>query len=132
MPPIPHLGGIQRIGNEPARALAGVPIAQPVGIGAVVEAGAVLAVIAKVSVSANASRHGIFQAAVAVEAAVVLTVLDAAIVSQEWWSTLACAKSIANTLRVPREGNRIISIVLDLARKLSDSGDVLIGVGVDI
>ena len=67
--------------NEPARALARVPIAQPVGIGAIVETGNVLAVIAKVSVSANASRHGIFQAAVAVEAAVVLAVLDAAIIA---------------------------------------------------
>ena len=118
--------------NEPARALARVPIAQPVGIGAIVETGNVLAVIAKVSVSANASRHGIFQAAVAVEGAVVLAVLDAAIVSQEWWSALACAESVANALRVTREGNCIISIVLDLARKLPDSGDVLIGIGVDI
>lgn len=132
MPSIPHLGGIQRIGNVPTGALAGVPVAQPVGIRAIVETGDVLAVIAKVSVSANASRHGIFQAAVAVEAAVVLAVLDAAIVSQEWWSTLACAKSIANTLRVTREGNCIISIVLDLARNLSDSRDILISVGVDI
>ena len=118
--------------NEPARALARVPIAQPVGIGAIVETGNVLAVIAKVSVSANASRHGIFQAAVPVEGAVVLAVLDAAIVSQERRSTLTCAKSVANALRVTREGNCIISIVLDLARKLPGSGDVLIGIGVDI
>lgn len=59
-----------------------------------------MAVLAKVSIPADASRHGILQAAVAVEAAVVLAVLDAAIVSQEWWGALTRAKTIANALGV--------------------------------
>ena len=54
--------------------------------------------LAKVSISADAARHGILEAAMTVEAAVVLTVLDGTIVSQEWRSALARAKAIANAL----------------------------------
>ena len=59
-----------------------------------------MAILAKVSISADAARHGILEVAMTVEAAVVLTVLDGTIVSQEWRSTLASAKAIANALRV--------------------------------
>ena len=59
-----------------------------------------MTILAKVSISTDAARHGIFEAAMAVEAAVVLTVLDGTIVSQEWWGALARAKAIANALRV--------------------------------
>jgi len=98
MPTIPHSALIPWISDESARALTCIPIAQPIGIRAIVQTSNVLAVLAKVSISTDATRHGILKAAVAIEAAVVLAVLDGTIVSQEWWGALARAKAIANAL----------------------------------
>ena len=100
VPTVPDTAVIEWIGNESARALTCVPIAHSIGIRAIVQTGNVLAVLAKVSIPADASRHGILQAAVAVEAAIVFAVLDAAIVSQKWWGALARTKTVANSLGV--------------------------------
>jgi hypothetical protein len=91
---------IQWVGDESAFALTCIPITQTIGIRAIVQTGNVLAVLAKVSISTDATRHGILKVAVAVEAAVVLAIFDGTIVSQEWRSALARSKTIANALRV--------------------------------
>lgn len=68
----------------------------------------------------------------AVEAAVVFAVLDAAIVSQEWWGALARAKPVANALGVAGKRYGVVSVVFYLARKLPDPRNVFIGVSVDV
>jgi len=91
-----------------------------------------LAVIANVSFPAYAPRHGILKAAISIEAAIVLTVLDATIISQKWWGALTCPVAVAYALRMSCKGDPIVTVVLYSTRHLADACNVLIFVGMDV
>ena len=92
---------VVRVVHHVAVTLARSSVALPVGVAAVIEARLELAKLAEVARLAHAPRHRVLNGAVAVEGAVGLAVLDAAVVPDHGWRTHALAKAVADAIYLP-------------------------------
>ena len=107
-----------------AFAEAGGGVAYAVGKGAVVEAEFVLAYLAEVAGLAHAPTHWILDRAPPIEAAIILTVLGATVVSDERRRALRRAEAVTDPINLPNTSSG--------AGDLGDVGNVYVVIGVHV
>lgn len=113
--------------HHPALALASVPIAVAIGIGAVVKAFLILASHPIVPCVADAATNGKLHGAPTVAAAVARTVLDAAVIANEWRGALALPKAVANAVAHARDSSGAGLLVELVAEVLIAVREVVVG-----
>lgn len=119
------VGRVRVVAHAEARGV----VAQPVGVRAVVEAHLVLAHVAKVARLTHTARHGVLDAAPAVEGAVGPAVPRAAVVTEKGRRALHGAKAVADAVGLAQHGSAV-PLGVRVAGQLGDVLHVGVVVGV--